>query len=402
MTKLKDRRQVSNLTVLLAVAYMVSYMTRINFGAVVAEMEVSTGISRSMLSMSLTGSFITYGLGQIICGIMGDKVSPKRMITVGLIMTVTMNCLLPICWNPWQMLVVWCINGFAQAFMWPPIVRMMTTLLEPDDYKRTVTKVSWGSSIGTILIYLLSPLVITTVGWRGVFFGAAGLGVAMLLIWNWKAVDVQPSGEKKQTAAPKGSARILFAPVVLCVMIPIVLQGMLRDGVTTWMPSYISETYNLGSSISILTGVLLPVFGIICLQLGTMLYRKWLKNPMLCAGVLFVAAAMCSLTLYFLADKSAVASVVLSAGITGFTHGVNLILICMLPPYFQKYGNISTVSGVLNACTYVGSAISAYGVAILSERVGWNSTIFLWFLAAAVGSAICLGCIKPWAKKFCE
>lgn len=401
MTKLKDRRQISSLTVLLAVAYMVSYMTRINFGAVVAEMELSTGISRGALSMSLTGSFITYGLGQIICGIMGDKISPKRMITIGLIMTVGMNCLLPICQNPWQMLVVWCVNGFAQAFMWPPIVRMMTTLLEPDDYKRAVAKVSWGSSIGTILIYLLSPVVITTVGWRGVFFGAAGLGVVMLFLWNWKAIDVQPSGEKK-TAAPKGSSKILLAPVVLCAMIPIVMQGMLRDGITTWMPSYISETYNLGSAVSILTGVLLPIFGIICFQLATNLYRKWLKNPMLCAGVLFAAGAACALALYFLADKSAAASVVLSAGITGFIHGVNLILICMLPPYFEKYGNISTVSGVLNACTYVGSAISTYGVAILSEQVGWNSTIFLWFLVAAAGSVICLACIKPWAKKFCE
>jgi OPA family glycerol-3-phosphate transporter-like MFS transporter len=74
----------------------------------------------------------------------------------------------------------------------------------------------------------------------------------------------------------------------------------------------------------------------------------------------------------------------------------------MLPPFFEKYGNISTVSGVLNACTYVGSAISTYGVAILSENVGWNSTIFLWFLVAAAGCAICLGCMKPWTKKFCE
>lgn len=401
MTKLTDKRQIGGLAVLLAAAYMISYMTRINFGAVVSEMELSTGISRSMLSMSLTGSFITYGLGQIICGILGDRISPKRMITIGLIMTISMNCLLPICQNPWQMLVVWCVNGFAQAFMWPPIVRMMTTLLEPDDYKRAVAKVSWGSSVGTILIYLLSPVVITTVGWRGVFFCAAGLGAVMLFIWNWKAIDVQPSGEKK-AATPKGSAKILFAPVVLCAMIPIVLQGMLRDGITTWMPSYIAETYNLGSAISILTGVLLPIFGIICFQLATNLYRKWLKNPMLCAGVLFAAGAVCALALYFLADKSAVASVVLSAGITGFIHGVNLILICMLPPFFEKYGNISTVSGVLNACTYVGSAISTYGVAILSENIGWNSTIFLWFLVAAAGSVICLGCMKPWAKKFCE
>ena len=83
-------------------------------------------------------------------------------------------------------------------------------------------------------------------------------------------------------------------------------------------------------------------------------------------------------------------------------HGVNLMLICMLPPYFEKYGNISTISGVLNACTYVGSAASTYGIAVLSERVGWTQTIFLWFAVAVVGSTICLLCMKSWKKKFME
>ena len=84
------------------------------------------------------------------------------------------------------------------------------------------------------------------------------------------------------------------------------------------------------------------------------------------------------------------------------TTSISSMLTAMIPPFFKKYGNVSTASGVLNACTYVGSAISTYGVAVLSEKVGWNSTIFLWFLVAAAGSAICLACIKPWAKKFCD
>ena len=51
------------------------------------------------------------------------------------------------------------------------------------------------------------------------------------------------------------------------IMIAIVLQGMLRDGVTTWMPSLIGETYNLGSSIAILTSVVLPIFSILSFSL---------------------------------------------------------------------------------------------------------------------------------------
>ena len=400
MEKLKGNRQINSLAFLLAITYMISYITRINFGAVVSEMSEVTGFSKSMLSMSLTGSFITYGVGQILCGVLGDRISPKRMISIGLVMTICMNCLIPACQNPYQMLCVWCVNGFAQSFMWPPIVRMMSALLDADDYKRTVAKVSWGSSIGTILIYLISPLVLITVGWKGVFFGAAGLGVLMLVIWNWKAVDIQ-AGEKT-AKAPKGSAKILFTPLVLCIMIPIILQGMLRDGITTWMPSFISESFHLGNEISILTGVLLPVFSITCFQVTTWLYRKKITNPLTCSAVLFVVGAVAALGLYFTCQTSAAGSVVLSAVLTGSMHGVNLLLICMVPNCFARYGNISTVSGVLNACTYIGSAVSTYGIAALSEVVGWRSTIFLWFCVTIAGMAVCLLCARPWKKKFME
>lgn len=397
MNKLTDKRQINALALMLSLTYMISYITRINFGAVVSEMTVATGFSKSMLSMSLTGSFITYGTGQILCGVLGDRISPKRMITVGLILTIVMNALIPVCQNPWQMLGVWCVNGFAQAFMWPPIVRMMSALLDADEYNRNIAKVTWGSSIGTILIYLISPLVIATVGWKGVFFGASICGALMLVFWNWKAVDIQPSGGKK-VSAPKGSAKVLLTPVVLCVMIPIVLQGMLRDGITTWMPTFIAESFGLGNEISILTGVLLPVFSIACFQFTTWLYRKKITNPLAASTLLFAVGGVAAIALYFLSQTSAAASVLLSATLTGAMHGVNLLLICMLPKCFERYGNISTVSGVLNACTYVGSALSTYGIAALSEIIGWQSTIFVWFCVTVAGALICALCIKPWQK----
>ena len=45
--------------------------------------------------MALTGSFITYGTGQIISGVLGDRISPKKLVSRGLLVTVLMNVLLP-------------------------------------------------------------------------------------------------------------------------------------------------------------------------------------------------------------------------------------------------------------------------------------------------------------------
>ena len=68
--------------------------------------------------------------------------------------------------------------------------------------------------------------------------------------------------------------------------------------------------------------------------------------------------------------------------------------------YFKKYGNVSTVSGVINSCTYIGSALSTYGVALLSEVYGWNFTIFVWATIALSGTGICFAVSKAWKLKF--
>ena len=365
----KSKKKISGQIMLFSFVYMISYITRINYGAIVSEMVTSLQISKSHVSMALTGSFITYGAGQIISGICGDKFPPKRLISYGLIITVLMNILLPICANEWQMLVVWSVNGFAQAFMWPPLIKIMSSVLSKSDYNKAVVRVSWGGSFGAIIVYLLSPVIISYFSWKGVFFFSALCGAIMILVWNRYCCDT-PVAKKSFESKEKRHNKVIFTPLMLCIMLAIVLQGILRDGVTTWVPSYISETYNISNVISIFSGILLPIFGIICVQTAERVYNKRLNNPLQCGAVFFTLGAVSALALFFLTGKNATLSVLFSALLTGCMHGVNVILICMIPPFFKKYGNVSTVSGVLNSCTYVGSAVSTYGIAFLSEKIG--------------------------------
>lgn len=407
MEKLQTKKEVSLLALLFTLTYMVSYITRINYSAVIVEMVTETGYGKPALSMALTGLFITYGTGQVISGICGDRISPKKLIAGGLGIATLMNLLIPLCQNPYQMTVVWCINGFAQALLWPPMVRTMTALLTERDYHYCVVRVSWGSSIGTILIYLVAPLLISLSGWRTIFLFSAACGALMLLVWLRYGYDVgaQPRRVMQQTDATadgaqarKGGIAMLFTPMMLCVMLAIVLQGMLRDGVTTWLPSYVSETYALDNEIAILTSVVLPLFSIACFQISDWLYRKKIQNPLLCAAFFFGVGAICSALLVCITGKSAAVSLLSAALLAGCMHGVNLMLISMIPPFFARYGNVSTASGVLNSCTYIGSAAFTYGVALLSERIGWTYTLLVWLGIAALGTALCLVCVRPWKK----
>ncbi|MBR5223129.1 MAG: MFS transporter, partial [Clostridia bacterium] len=181
------------LVLLFSVTYFVSYLTRINYGAVISEMEATTGFSKQLLSMAVTGSFITYGAGQILTGILGDRISPKKLVRLGLIITVSMNFILPFCdFSPWLMAVVWSINGLAQAFMWPPIVKLLLSIFNKTRYTKAILRVTWGSSIATIVTYLFAPFIILTLNWKGVFFFSATCGVIMIVLWQIFCPDIQP------------------------------------------------------------------------------------------------------------------------------------------------------------------------------------------------------------------
>jgi OPA family glycerol-3-phosphate transporter-like MFS transporter len=373
---------------------MVSHITRINFGAVISAIRKDTGFSNDLLSLSVAGSFVTYGAGQVVSGIFGDRVSPKKLVTLGLGLTVCMNLLMTFCQNPWQMLAVWSVNGFAQSFMWPPMVKILAQTLNDDDYKFAVNKVSWGSSAGTIFVYLTAPLLLSLLSWRWVFICSAIMGFGMIFVWERLACDVESA--PRAQGASKGISARFFTPVLLGVLVAIILQGMLRDGVTTWMPTYIQDTYYLSNEISILTGVILPVFSVLCYQFATNLYTKKFTNPILCAALMFSVGAVSALAIRFTAGQNAALSVILFALLTGGMHGANLMLVGMVPQYFKKTGKVSTVSGILNAATYIGSALSTYGIAALSDAFGWNFTLILWLGIAACGAALCLVCGKFW------
>ncbi|MBR3704991.1 MAG: MFS transporter [Oscillospiraceae bacterium] len=400
MNTLQIRKESNALAWFFALTYMVSYITRINFGAVIAEMVTETGMARADLALSLTGSFITYGLGQIVSGMCGDRFSPKKLVAYGLGATTVMNALIPLCTSPYHMLIVWSLNGFAQAFLWPPMVRLMTAQMSPEEYSHLVVRVSWGSSFGTILIYLLSPVFITLSGWRCVFLFSAVCGAGMLLIWLRCCRDSSPEFKASKTRTTSHGGMVLLSPTMLCVMVTIILQGMLRDGVTTWMPSYIAQTYSLNNQTAILTGVILPLFAIISLQATSWLYRKRFTNPLLCMAVIFAVGAISSVALRLFSGSAATLSVLFSALLTGAMHGANLIQTGIIPAFFREYGNVATVSGILNSCTYIGSAISTYGIAVLSETIGWSDTLVLWALIAAVGMILCLACTRAWKCRF--
>lgn len=300
------------------------------------------------------------------------------------------------------MVVLWGLNGFAQALLWPPMMRLMTAYFDPVWVERGCVRTSIASSSATVLLYLCAPPILRLGGWRAVFRVSAFLAAATAVLW----LLFMNAFEKKHGSAPTGPLptvqdgkkapakfsmkTMIFGEGLLFVMLAIVLQGILRDGVTTWLPSYLIEVFSLETGSSILSSVVIPLFSIFSFPVCAFLHRRFFRNEALFSAGLFGFGLILSLAMAALYTASAPASALLAALLTAAMHGTNLMLICNLPARFAASGKVSLLTGMLNACTYVGSALSTYVFALIAQSAGWRATVVCWAGVCLCGAAACL------------
>ena len=385
--------------------YFVSYITRLDFSATMAEIIQEGVLSESSAGLIGTILFIAYGSGQIVSGILGDRISPGLLIVIGLSVASFVNFIFP-CFGKVEVLcVVWGNNGFAQAMLWPPMVKLLARYLKGDAYSKGTFWVISASQIATIAIYLIVPLCIRWLGWQSVFIIAGSLAavVCVLCVFGFRKIALKDvilvqdgQAETVSDCENKISFRCFFiSSGLFLIVVAIIMQGILRDGIMSWMPTFLNEVFHLSTETAILSNVLLPIFSIGCVYLSGVLYRKAFKNEVNEAIFFFSIAFVACLILCLF--HHAVVSIICAAVISGCMHAVNLMLVSYVPVRFKKYGKVSLVSGMTNAFTYVGSAVSSFGFAVVATAYGWSVLTYVW-LGICIIALILLGCSAYFLK----
>ena len=411
LTAEKKSSIVKILSLLCPLIYFASYMTRKNYSIVMADIIISEGISNADASLAATLSLISYGIGQVISGILGDKFKPQNIILCGLSLTTLMNLFMPLTSDFTLRSVIWFINGFAQSMLWPPLVRIMAATMDHSTYNKVCTNVNIAGISGTILLYISSSAIwIKYFNWKYVFFSSALVSAVIAVIWLIgfrKATTGSSLFEKKSSADNPSkkqstlSAKQLLLSGFLLIALAIISQGALRDGITDWVPTFIINTFSLESSSAILKSVLIPVFGVISIKLVGVINGKFVKDEVKAGAITFGMGLAGCVLLLLVYKQNQYITLFLAALITGLMHGVNYFLICIVPARFEKYNAVSTMSGIINSLTYVGSAAATYGFGAISDNFGWNTVLVAWVIVAVFGTACCFVAIKPW-KRFIE
>jgi OPA family glycerol-3-phosphate transporter-like MFS transporter len=113
-------------------------------------------------------------------------------------------------------------------------------------------------------------------------------------------------------------------------------------------------------------------------------------NIMTASALFYGISAVALVIQGFLNDTSVIATMVCIGVASSCMIGANGLLIGVLPMKFFKWGKVSSIAGFLNGFTYVGSALSGFGIGLLAEIGGWSISFIGLGVISVLGTLACL------------
>lgn len=365
-------------------AYTAAYPGRYSYNSNITPIMDAFGVTHGEAGLVTTCFFFAYGVGQVVNGLLCRRYPRRWIIPFSLACSAVLNIAVFLGAPFWTLKYLWLLNGGLQSILWPTLISVLSQSLPASSLKSSVLVMSTTVPIGTLLAYGLSSLLAVRGGFPFSFLTGALLmaGAAAAWLFLYRDAPASENAQPVQTSRTPGKGLLnpAVAVTVLVLCLFAVANNLVKDGLTTWVPSILKERFGLPDSLSILLTLVLPVLGIFGAACNGLLERR-LPSFIKLSGLWFLLAAVSTAGVILLLDTSLWWAVLAVFGIISLSmHAVNNAITSMAPLYMREQLDSGLLAGVLNGCCYVGSTISSYGLGWVADHFGWNG-VFLLLLA---------------------
>src|SRR5258708_20199141 len=164
---------------------MITYMDGvvISFGVPCIQKEV--GLSIVTMGWILSSFQWAYALFQIPGGWLGDRIGPRRAMTLIVSWWSLFTCFTVFAWSAGSMALIRFLFGMGEAGAFPIATRSLSRWLLPTErgFAQGVTHA--GSRLGGALTPWLVVKIMTRYGWRTAFMSFGVLGLLWAAVWFW-------------------------------------------------------------------------------------------------------------------------------------------------------------------------------------------------------------------------
>jgi OPA family glycerol-3-phosphate transporter-like MFS transporter len=251
--------------------YTSFYMCRYNLPLAGGAIRSEFGFSRAQLGTIITTQLLAYACGQIINGLLTDRLGGKRAMLIGATGTIVMNILFGVA-SFWGLLslfiVIRGIDGYLQAFGSPGMVKINVAWFRHTErgsfagiFGFMINLGRFGiNNLGAALLagfVFLGLIRIPPLHWRWLFWVPAGIalviggGMALIVKDTPEEAHFPPVnpheeiGGRVQVKVSDVFKIIATNPIVWIIACAYACTGAVRQGIDQWFPLFMREVHHV-------------------------------------------------------------------------------------------------------------------------------------------------------------
>lgn len=257
----------------LGLLYTSFYMCRYNFSIANKSISEEFGFSRAEMGYIITTALFAYACGQIINGLLTDRIGGKRAMLIGAAGTIAMNCLFGAASFMGMLglfIAIRGVDGYLQAFGAPGMVKINTAWFNHRERGRFSGIFGFMINLGRLGIFTLGPALLagfTVLGlinvpplhWRWLFWTpsviCAVVAVGMAIFVKQTPEEAGFHGVVRDDTGPADAGVtapfaqvirvILSNPAVWITACAYACTGAVRQAVDQWFPRYMQDLYQV-------------------------------------------------------------------------------------------------------------------------------------------------------------
>jgi benzoate transport len=360
-----------------ALGYAMDGFDLLILGFMLRAISADLGLSQAQAASLVTATLVGAVAGGLLFGMLSDRLGRVRVLTWTIVLFAVFTGLCAFAQGYWDLLIYRTIAGLGLGGEFGIGMALVAEAWPNSKRARASSYVGLGWQVGVLAAALLTPLLLPSIGWRGMF--AIGILPAVAAYFIRKSlhepdVFVRRTAEQPKSGSPLRllvkdgeTAKLSLGMVILCSV-----QNFGYYGVMIWLPNYLSSRFGYGLTQSALwTAVTIAgmaagifVFGHIADRLGR---RPTFLAYMLGAAVMVVVYSK-------LTDPMAllVAGAVMGFFVNGMLGGYGALISELYPTAAR-----ATAQNVL---FNIGRAVGGFGpvvVGAIALAYGFQTAIAL-------------------------
>ena len=389
------------------IATVLCYVDRVSISVAIIPLSRDRGYDAAAQGIILSAFFWGYLWPQLLGGWMSDRFGGRRVLAAGVAVWSIATLLTPPASVGFSLLIATrVLLGLGEGVNFPAIHSITARWTVAEERSRVIALNFSGIHLGTVIAFLVSPMIIVTLGWHALFYLAGAIGLVWVCIWLWKTSETPDSDPEitreelatiiaGRPAAPAAVAVpwevILREKAVWAIAIAHLCTNFGFYILLLWVPTYLDKTFHLA----------LPRVGLFSLipWITTFVSSNlagWIADRMLRGGfrvvtvrrtlqsVSFIGGAMPLLLLPSVTTpEQAIALVTISVACNGFGTGAFAANHLDIAP---RYAGI--LMGISNTVATLPGIIGVAAAGFILRETGSFSAVFYVIAVVYIVGAI--------------